>query len=94
MFALVSAFAATSYIVTVLFIAFFTLCAFDKPITRELFSGTLRRYLAIVELLSSTIAESPIHLIALKILLIKIVGLFGGFSKLFYLPLRLYPNVF
>lgn len=80
MFALVSAFAATSYIVSVLFIAFFTLCAFDKPITRELFAGTLRKYLFIVELLSSTIAESPIHLFALKILLIKVVGLFGGFK--------------
>lgn len=83
MFALISAFVATSYIVSVLFIAFFTVCTFDKPITRELFAGTLRKYLFIVELLTSTVSEFAIHLFALKFLFTKLVSVFGGFSKLF-----------
>ncbi|CAO3641541.1 unnamed protein product [Mucor hiemalis] len=80
MFALISAFVATSYIVSVLFIAFLTVCTFDKPITRELFAGTLRKYLFIVELLTSTVSEFAIHLIALKFLFTKLVSVFGGFN--------------
>lgn len=80
MVALVSAFAATSYIFSVLLIAFFTVCAFDKPVTRELFAGTLRRYLFIVEILSSGVTEWAIHLIIFKLATIKLIGLLGGFN--------------
>jgi hypothetical protein len=81
MFAFVSALAATTYIFSVLIIGLFTVCAFDRPFTRELFGGTLRKYLGIVEVFSSGVTESAIHLILLKVFTIKLISIFGGFSK-------------
>lgn len=81
MFAFVSAFAAAGYIFSVLALGLFIVCAFDKPITRDLFAGTFRKYLFIIEVASSGVTESAIHLIVLKLILIRLVGFFGGFSK-------------
>ncbi|KAI7905375.1 Alpha/Beta hydrolase protein [Cokeromyces recurvatus] len=85
----VSALFATGYIVSVIIFAFFTLCAFDKPFTRELFANRLRRYLFMVEVMSSGVTESCLHLILIKLTLIKLVNYFDGFrysfSKLAYI---------
>lgn len=81
MFKLISAFVATGYIFSVTFIAFLTLFAFDKPFLRQLFANTFRKYLGFIEVLCSGVAESSLHLIVIKLVYIKFVSLFGGFSK-------------
>lgn len=81
MLKLISAFVATSYIFSVTFIAFLTAFAFDKPFLRQLFANSLRKYLGLFEVLSSGVAESSLHLIVIKLIYIKFVNLFGGFSK-------------
>lgn len=77
----ISAFVATGYIFSVAFIAFLTVFAFDKPVLRELFASSLRRYIGFAEVLCSGVAESSLHLIVIKLIYIQLVRLFGGFSK-------------
>lgn len=81
MFALISAFAATSYIFSVLFYSFFIVCAFDKPVIRQLFAHSLRKYLFIIEVTSSMVTELSLQTIFINLIWIKIVGFLGGFSK-------------
>ncbi|KAI9480400.1 MAG: Alpha/Beta hydrolase protein [Benjaminiella poitrasii] len=76
----VSSLVAAGYIVSVIVFGFFTLCAFDKPFTRELFAHTLRRYLFIIEVMSSGVTESCLHLIMVKLALIKFVNYCDGFQ--------------
>jgi hypothetical protein len=78
---IISALVAATYILSVVTTLFITVCAFDKPLTRELFDRSLRKYLIIVGLLTSTVSEMPLHLIILKFISIKLVGFLGGFSK-------------
>jgi hypothetical protein len=80
MLELFSAFVATSYIFSVFFLSFCTVCAFDRPVIRELFAHSFRKYLSYVEVLSSGVTEVAVHLILLKLLIIKIVSFLGGFS--------------
>jgi hypothetical protein len=82
MFAFISAFAATSYIFSVLFYSFFIVCAFDKPVIRQLFANYLRNYLFIIEVTSSMVTEFSLQTIFINLIWIKTVGLLGGFSKL------------
>ncbi|KAK4517674.1 uncharacterized protein ATC70_001015 [Mucor velutinosus] len=80
MFALIAAFAATSYIFSVLFYSFFIVCAFDKPIIRQLFAHSLRNYLFIIEVTSSMVTEFSLQIIFINLVWIKIVGFLGGFN--------------
>ncbi|KAI8647529.1 Alpha/Beta hydrolase protein [Parasitella parasitica] len=80
MLSLFSAFAATSYIFSVLFTSFFILCAFDKPVIRQLFAHSLRKYLFIIEVTSSMVTEFSLQIIFINLVWIKIVGFLGGFN--------------
>ncbi|KAG2214846.1 hypothetical protein INT46_000144 [Mucor plumbeus] len=80
MFAFISAFAATSYIFSVLFYSFFIVCAFDKPVIRQLFANYLRNYLFIIEVTSSMVTEFSLQTIFINLIWIKTVGLLGGFN--------------
>ncbi|CAO0796579.1 unnamed protein product [Mucor circinelloides] len=80
MFALLSAFAATSYIFSVLFYSFFIICAFDKPVIRQLFAHSLRKYLFIIEVTSSMVTEFSLQIIVINLIWIKMVGFLGGFN--------------
>lgn len=77
----ISALVAASYILSVVPTLFITICAFDKPLTRELFAKSLRKYLLLVDVLASGVTEQALHLIAIKLVMIKLVGFLGGFSK-------------
>jgi hypothetical protein len=78
---IISALVATSYILCVASTLFITVCAFDKPLTRDLFAHSLRRYLIIVDVLASGVTEQALHLVLIKLIGIKLVGYFGAFSK-------------
>lgn len=81
MLALIAAFAATSYIFSVLFYSFFIVCAFDKPVIRQLFAHSLRKYLFIIEVTSSMVTEFSLQIIFINLVWTKVVGYLGGFSK-------------
>ena len=80
MFALVSAFTAAIYILSVVLISFITLCAFNLPITRDLFTGRLRRHFSTIEVLASGVTESSLQLVAIKVIIMLMTKVFGGFS--------------
>lgn len=81
MLALCSAFVATSYIFSVVLFGFFTVCAFDKPYVANVIVPKLRKHYHLIEIFASGVTENAIHLVFLKLVIVKLVKLFGGFSK-------------
>ncbi|KAL0146242.1 Alpha/Beta hydrolase protein [Mucor lusitanicus] len=75
MFALIAAFAATSYIFSVLFYSFLS-----YPVIRQLFAHSLRKYLFIIEVTSSMVTEFSLQIIFINLIWIKMVGFLGGFN--------------
>ncbi|KAI8388860.1 Alpha/Beta hydrolase protein [Radiomyces spectabilis] len=80
MLALITAFAATLYILGVGIFAFFTVCTLRDDVNHGLFTGVLRRFLFWSELFCSTLAEVPLHLIVMRLVCIKVSQLFGAFD--------------
>ncbi|CDH50578.1 esterase lipase [Lichtheimia corymbifera JMRC:FSU:9682] len=78
MFALIAAFAATSYVMTVVLMAIATLAALSKPFAEEI--AFVRNIRIILDILASLVAEIPLHLLALKLLKIKVASFFGAFN--------------
>lgn len=79
MFALIAAFAATSYVMTVVLMAIATLAALSKPFSEEI--AFVRNIRIILDILASLVAEIPLHLLVVKLLKIKVASFFGAFSK-------------
>ncbi|KAI8975204.1 Alpha/Beta hydrolase protein [Mycotypha africana] len=90
MLEILTAFVATTYTFSALFLSFFIICAHDKELVRQAFGNTWRRYLFIIETMSSGVAELSIQLIILKLFQFFGVYFMGGFnyklsSVVFYL---------
>lgn len=79
MFALIAALAATSYVMTVILMSIATLAALSKPFAQEV--AFVRNIHIMLDILASTVAEIPLHLLVLKLLKIKVASFFGAFSK-------------
>ncbi|KAI8066146.1 Alpha/Beta hydrolase protein [Thamnidium elegans] len=80
MLALFSAFVATSYIFSVTLFGFFTVCAFNKPYVANVIVPKLRKHYHLIEIFASGVTENAIHLVFLKLVIVKLVKLFGGFN--------------
>lgn len=78
MFALIAALAATSYVMTVILMSIATLAALSKPFAQEV--AFVRNIHIMLDILASTVAEIPLHLLVLKLLKIKVASFFGAFN--------------
>ncbi|KAI9310109.1 Alpha/Beta hydrolase protein [Dichotomocladium elegans] len=87
MLALITAFTATAYVLSVFSFGLFTTFTFNKQLTHDyvMKSLYLRKFLIVIGIFTSMIAEIPLHLLVLKLLGVVVASLFGAFRyKLSY----------